>query len=68
MRLGKQYGQDRLEAACGRALAINATSYKSLESILKRGLDRAPPPQRQLQLPVIEHANVRGADYYEKSN
>ncbi|MBU1471597.1 MAG: IS21 family transposase [candidate division Zixibacteria bacterium] len=68
MRLGKQYGQDRLEAACGRALAINATSYKSIESILKRGLDRVPLPQRQLQLPVIEHANVRGAGYYDRSN
>jgi transposase len=66
MRLGKRYGQDRLEAACARALAINATSYKSIESILKRGLDRVPLPQRQLQLPAIEHANVRGADYYEK--
>jgi transposase len=66
MRLGKRYGQDRLEAACARALAINATSYKSIESILKRGLDKQPLPQRQLQLPVIEHANVRGADYYEK--
>jgi len=39
MRLGKRYGQDRLEAACKRALAINALSYKSIESILNKGLD-----------------------------
>jgi transposase len=68
MRLGKRYGPDRLEAACARASAINATSYKSIESILKKGLDKQPLPPRQRQRPVIEHANLRGADYYERLN
>lgn len=68
MRLGERYGQDRLEAACGRALAINATSYKSIASILKDGLDKQPLPQQQPQRPAIEHANIRGAEYYQQSN
>ena len=68
MRLGKQYGPDRLEAACARALAINATSYKSLESILKKGLDKRLLPQQSPPLPMIEHANLRGADYYDSTN
>jgi hypothetical protein len=68
MRLGKQYGPDRLEAACARALAINATSYKSLASILKNGLDKRPLPEPPPQLPLIKHANVRGADYYDRTN
>lgn len=34
MRLGKAYGNERLEAACQRALFINAFSYKSIQSIL----------------------------------
>lgn len=67
MRLGKQYGQQRLEAACVRA-AINANSYKSVASILKNGLDKRPVPQPQPRLPTIEHDNVRGPGYYHKPN
>lgn len=40
LRLAKGYGQQRLEAACQRALAIGAHNYKSVKSILKNGLDR----------------------------
>ena len=42
LRLGKTYGNDRLEAACQRALTLGSHSYKSLESILRHGLDRQP--------------------------
>lgn len=68
LRLGKQYGEARLEAACGRALALNALGYKSVESILKNGLDRKPLPEQPSPLPVTEHSNVRGADYYNRLN
>jgi transposase len=50
MRLGKDYGAERLEAACRRALAIGGLSFKSLKAILHHGLDRealpasGPPP------------------------
>lgn len=42
LRLSKQHGEARLEAACQRALALGACSYKSLESILRQGLERLP--------------------------
>jgi transposase len=64
MRLGKQYGNDRLEAACRRALATGACSYKSLASILKSKLDQQSLPQTAAPAPAIEHDNIRGADYY----
>lgn len=64
MRLGKLYGQDRLEAACARALAIQAPNFKSVESILKKGLDRQPLPKAEPEQPVIEHDNIRGPEYY----
>jgi transposase len=64
MRLGKTYGADRLEATCQRALALEACAYKSLESILKNGLDRHPLPARQVSPPVIHHPNIRGPEYY----
>ena len=65
LRLGKRYGNDRLEAASCRALRVGARSYRNLESILKNGLDRVPPPATEGSddEPVI-HPNLRGRDYY----
>ena len=40
LRLGKTYSKPRLEAASQRALQLQACSYQSLKSILKRSLDR----------------------------
>ncbi len=64
LRLGKTYGTQRLEAASRRALAIGACSYKSVESMLKNGLDKKPLPATTLESPAIEHDNLRGPDYY----
>ena len=68
MRLARQYGNARLEAAATRAVALGAMRYKNLASMLKTGLDRAPlpasaPQQAELALPDA-HANLRGAHYY----
>ena len=63
-RLDKSY-PDRLENACCRALHIGATSYRSVESILKNGLDRQPVPEPQSQSSPVQHNNIRGADYYQ---
>jgi transposase len=64
LRLSKSYGEERLEAACGRALLLGTCRYKSIESILKHGLDRKPiPEQQELNLPQ-DHDNIRGPDYY----
>ena len=63
LRLAKSYGDPRLEAAACRALAIGATSYRSVESILTHRLDENPPEQIELAAP-IEHHNLRGASYY----
>ena len=64
MRLSKEYGEERLEAACQRALYINASSYRSVKSILKNGLDKRPLPEPATPSDPIEHANIRGAEYY----
>ena len=65
MRLARTYSHERLEAACTRALAVGAHRYRSVASILAKGLDQQPlksPAQGELALP--EHANVRGPTYY----
>ena len=64
LRLAKAYGDAPLEAACRRALALGTHSDKSIESILKHGLDDKPlPEQAALALPE-DHANLRGPSYY----
>ena len=64
--MAKQHGPERLDAACARALAAGARSYRHVESILKHGLDRLPldgKPAPASARPL--HANVRGPAYYE---
>lgn len=69
IRLGEVHGRDRLEAASKRAIAIGALTYKSLASILKKGLESHPlPGQEEPASPAIEHGNIRGASYYSQSN
>ena len=65
LRLGSTFGEERLERACRRALRLQACSYKSIQSILKTGLDREAEPSGLPKRPPIEHANVRGAEYFE---
>ena len=65
MRLGRRYGEERLEAAAARALAIRGLSYRSVESILKAGLDGLPLPGAEPGTTIRRHANVRGGRYYE---
>ena len=64
-RLSKRYGQARVEAACARALAARARSYRHVESILKHGLDRAPVLDADpRETSALHHENVRGGTYY----
>jgi transposase len=59
IRLGTKF-PDRLNAACKRALAYRAYSYRSVCTMLEKGLTCDAPAQPQR----IEHANVRGAAYF----
>jgi len=66
LRLGREYGPTRLEAACCRAQALGAFAFKSVQSILKTGLDqhRLPEPATTAPLP-FEHEHLRGTLYYQ---
>lgn len=63
LRLGKQYGKDRLEAACQRALTASVVNYGMIANILKRNLDKVPLAQSLS--PVPRHEQIRGADFYQ---
>ncbi len=67
LRLGNRYTNERLEAACRRAVAMNACSYRSIKSMLSTGFDRQPLEEPDIPAAHQEfHANVRGAGYYGK--
>ena len=44
IRLSERYGTRRLEAACDRALAFDNPRYRSVKSILGKGLDQRKQP------------------------
>lgn len=63
LALGKRYGNQRLINACKRAIEYDMYNYKSIEMIIKRGLDT--PDQTDMQLPLMpQHENIRGKNYY----
>lgn len=67
IRLAKQYTAERMEAAAERALATGACRYKSVKSILQKGLDRQPAglvAEPAASAPVT-HDNVRGGEYFD---
>jgi hypothetical protein len=62
LSLEKDFGAERLEAACKRALSLPGWSPSSLRSMLKHGLER-----NVIQLPLLPnmtHENIRGPQYY----
>jgi len=62
--LARRYEPARLEAACERALAINAITFSSVNAILKSGLARARPAAEPAK-PAPPHGNIRGGTYYQ---
>lgn len=59
LRLAKDHGAPALEAACRRALELQALSYRAINDLIRH------PTPTPIALPVaIEHGNVRGAAYY----
>jgi transposase len=66
VRMAEQYGNERVEAACARAIAIHNPTRKSVEAILKSGLDKLvmirPAPREKL----VVHENIRGGEYFAR--
>ena len=63
LRLAERYGEDRLEAACRRALPAGICSYKGVKSILDAKLDQVEVEEPSTVVPET-HENVRGESYY----
>ncbi len=65
LRMGKRFGEERLEKACTIALAAGATRYQQVESILKNRLDSREAPVEYTGNVVSFHPNIRGSNYYK---
>ena len=64
MRLGRQHGNDRLDAACARAIALGSCRFHTVKNILAAGQDRLPLEPPAETTPTPTHDNIRGAAYY----
>jgi transposase len=68
LNLARAYGEERLEAACRRALTIGSPTRKRILAILKAKLDQHPELFAASDIPAPTaartHANVRGPDYF----
>ena len=64
LQLSRRFGAERLEAACARALEIRSRTYRSINSILRAGLDKQPVAAPPAHAPMPVHPNVRGPNYY----
>jgi transposase len=65
LRLGKKFGEERLEKACARALFVGATRYQQVESILKNKLEATSLSHVEPAPIVSSHENIRGSLYYK---
>ena len=64
MRLGRQHGNARLDAASARAMALGSYHYRTVKNILAAGQDRLPLEPPAETTPTPTHTNIRGAAYY----
>jgi transposase len=63
LRLGKQFGNQRLEAACSRALTSPKINYGIVANILKNHLDKVSSGQDNPDIP--SHEQIRGPKTYQ---
>ena len=69
IRLGKKYGNDRVEKASRRGLELGSFSYRFVADMLKNNMDKlivTEDRNRQMAFPGVEEANTRGSEYYNK--
>jgi hypothetical protein len=68
MRLAKDYGRDRLELACKRALKGSKYNYGVIATILKNNMDRIDAISPEIDFKLPQHNNTRGPQAYKNKN
>ena len=67
LNMEREYGAQRLNAACHRAIACGGRRVANVRSILQSGLDKVPltPAKEQKTRVTVSHENIRGADFFQ---
>lgn len=65
MMLEKQYGKERLVAACSRALLGTRVNYTMIKNILRTGLDKLGDNSVKNVPHIPNHDNIRGKHHYQ---
>ena len=65
IRLADKYGEDRLNAACEKALKLHSITYKTVQNLLKNGMESVTQENKLKQMEILtSNENVRGKEYY----
>jgi len=65
LNLGKEFGEERLNNSCRRALYLNSLSLKVIRNILSNGLEKIDDDSTSgKHLEMLHHENIRGPEYY----
>jgi transposase len=64
LMLKNRYGQQRLEAACKRAVQATRVNYTMIKNILEKGLDKESLPINH-PIIILQHENIRGKEHYQ---
>jgi hypothetical protein len=66
IRLGKKYGNARVERAAKRGLELGAHSYRFVADMLKNNMDKLIVNEnKQTAFAAVEEVNTRGPGYYK---
>jgi transposase len=63
--LSKKYGNLRVNHACEIAISYQEFSYKFINNLLQRGMDKIETDQQELPFNIPVHENIRGNEYYK---
>jgi transposase len=65
LSFARKVGNERLIKACQRALGYGIYNYKTIQTILERGMDKLDEPEKNKQMEMPLHENIRGEEYYQ---
>jgi transposase len=65
LSFAKKVGKDRLIKACQRALGYSIYNYKTIQTILEKGMDTYDDTEENNQPEMPIHDNIRGENYYQ---
>jgi len=65
LSFAKKVGNERLIKACQRALGYGIYNYKTIQTILEKGMDQLDETDENKQMEMPLHENIRGEEYYQ---